>query len=345
MLKIPRHLCLLLVITMGCCLVDSTGSAAVEPQPLEKLVESYRREAVIPYPKDNPYSEAKARLGKILFFDPRLSKVRTMSCMTCHNPGFHWTDGNPKGVGNLHKTLDRKDPSLLNLAWDALFFWDGRAESLEQQVVEPIQAEKEMDLPLADAVTRLKAIKEYKPLFAAAFPGETDPITAGNIAKALATFVRTIVSAEAPFDRWVKGDKNAISPEAKRGFVLFNGKANCVACHSGWRFSDSSFHDIGLKDKDLGRGKLLPVLPTMQHAFKTVGLRNIERRPPYMHDGSMPTLMEVIDHYDHGFIKRESLAVEIKPLHLTEQEKKELIAFLKTLTSQDEPVTFPEMPQ
>jgi cytochrome c peroxidase len=352
MRRILPHTCLILAIAFGYCFADLTVFAASEKtsekvgalSATEKLKALYRRDEIVPHPKDNPYSDAKAKLGKILFFDTRLSRSRVMNCASCHNPGFNWTDGNPKGVGDFHKPLERKDPSLLNLAWDSLFFWDGRAESLEQQALVPLQSPHEMAMPVDKAVAQLKAIKEYKPLFASAFPGEPDPITSGNIAKALATFMRTIISSSAPFDRWIDGDEKAISPQAKQGFLLFNGKANCASCHSGWRFSDSSFHDIGLKDSDIGRGKWLP-LPVMQHAFKTVGLRNIDRRPPYMHDGSIATLEEVIEHYDNGFVKRDSLADAIKPLHLTKQEKEELLAFLKTLTSRDAPVAMPDMPQ
>lgn len=304
----------------------------------------YIRPDSIPFPKDNPYSQAKASLGKTLFFETRLSRSKVMSCATCHNPGFGWTDGNATGTGDFHKALPRKSPTILNLAWDDLLFWDGRAEGLEKQAIGPMQAEGEMHMPLDQLVDRLKGIGEYLSLFQAAFPDDGNPITSENIAKALATFERTVVSGEAPFDRWIKGDESAISAEAKRGFLIFNTKGNCAACHSDWRFSDGSFHDIGIKDEDIGRGKWLKLTP-MQHAFKTMGLRNIGRRAPYMHNGSMATLLDVIDHYDHGFVKRESLADDIKPLHLSPQEKQDLIAFLKTLTSKDEPITIPDMPK
>ncbi len=308
------------------------------------LKKDYARPDGIPFPASNPFSEAKKQLGKTLFFDPRISRSGVMSCATCHNPSLEWGDGQAKGVGDKHEILGRKDPTLLNLAWDKLLFWDGRAQGLEQQALEPIKAEKEMNTPLDELVVQLKSITEYKPLFAKAFPGDKDPITADNVAKAIATFERTIVSAQAPFDTWIEGEESAISEPAKRGFLLFNKKANCAACHSGWNFSDGSFHDIGINDDDIGRGKWLP-LPTMQHAFKTVGLRNIDRRAPYMHNGSMKTLMEVVDHYNHGFVKRESLSDEIKELHLTPDEKQDLIEFLKTLTATEPPVTLPDLPR
>ena len=326
--------------------VDHQVSRPPRPEThvLQFLKDSYKRSDEIPAPEGNPYTEAKAKLGKILFFDPRLSRTKVMSCATCHNPGFNWSDGNAIGVGDSHKPLTRKDPPLLNLAWDTLFFWDGRAESLEQQALMPIESKQEMNLPISEAVSRIKAIAEYEPLFAAAFPGEVAPITSENIAKAIATFERSIVSGESPFDHWINGDDKAISAEAVRGFELFSGKARCSSCHTGWRFTDGSFHDIGMNDADLGRGKWLPI-PSMQHAFKTTGLRNIARRAPYMHNGSLSTLMDVINHYDHGFVKRQSLSDNITPLRLTDGEKDDLIVFLKTLTSEDKPITIPDMPQ
>ena len=224
------------------------------------------------------------------------------------------------------------------------YMWDGRKESLEDQALGPIEAGVEMNMAIDKLVGMLKGKSEYVDMFKKAFPEDEEPVSAQNIAKAIATYERTVVSGEAPFDKWIKGDEKAISESAKNGFVLFNKKANCAACHSGWRFSDASFHDIGIDDEDIGRGAHVPHVVPMQHAFKTVGLRNIDRRGPYMHNGSEETLMDVINHYDHGFVKRESLSDEIEELKLTESEKKDLVEFLKTLTSEDEPVTLPKMP-
>jgi cytochrome c peroxidase len=165
------------------------------------------------------------------------------------------------------------------------------------------------------------------------------------VARALATFERTIVSGPAPFDRWIAGDENAISEEAKSGFDLFNGKAGCVKCHSEWNFTDNGFHDVGLEDSDRGRGMRLP-LEGMQFAFKTPTLRNVDRRAPYMHEGNEQTLAEVVDFYDRGGdVHRKSLSPEIVPLHLTAQEKWDLLAFLSTLTSVDKPVEYPILPR
>lgn len=310
---------------------------------LSDLKAHYARPAEIPFPADDPYSDAKYELGRRLFFDPRLSGSQVTACATCHNPALNWGDGLAKGVGNAHQVLPRKTPTILNLAWDSLYFWDGRAASLEQQALMPIESPGEMNMSHQAMVGQLDRIAAYRGLFAQAFPGQ--PITKEEVAQALATFERKQVSGTAPFDRWIAGDDMAISAAAQRGFVLFNGKANCAACHSGWNFSDGSFHDIGLPDQDVGRGKQLPMLVPMQHAFKTMGLRNIAERYPYMHDGSLPTLEAVVDHYDGKFAQRPSLDDFMKPLGLTPPEKADLIAFLKSLTSRDRPVVVPVLPR
>lgn len=241
------------------------------------------------------------------------------------------------------KQLGRRSPSIVNAAYGQIFMWDGRMESLEQQALGPITGDVEMALTLDKLLRRLKAIPEYKPLFAAAFP--VDGITANNVARAIATFERTVVSGRAPFDAWVEGDDKAISASAQRGFVLFNAKAHCSTCHSGWRFSDDSFQDIGLPGDDIGRGKFLPNVIKAQHAFKTPGLREVARRGPYMHDGSLTTLEAVVDHYNSGGIDRDSRSELIKPLGLTTQEKSDLVAFLQTLTSNVDPTTVPVLPR
>lgn len=307
-----------------------------------RLKAKYLRMAV-PVPADNAMTKERVLLGKTLFFDPRLSASKFISCATCHNPGFGWEDGLPKGIGHGMKELGRHTPTILNSAFGDLMFWDGRAESLEAQALGPIQSSAEMNLPLTQAVERITSIPGYKPLFENAYPGE--PISEKTISKAIATFERTIVSQDAAFDRWVKGDEAAISSAAKRGFELFNGKAHCAECHSGWNLSDSGFHDIGVADEDLGRGKLLKI-EAMQHAFKTPTLRNVTLRAPYMHNGSEPTLEAVIDFYNcGGRAQRPSLAPEIKPLVLDATEKKDIVQFLQSLTSSEPPVGIPILPR
>ena len=308
------------------------------------LKAAYERPTSIPFPEDNPFTQAKAKLGQVLYFDPRLSRSNMQSCASCHNPSFAWGDGLPKGVGDHLHELGRRSPTILNAAWSEALMWDGRFESLEEQALGPIQGENEMNMPLDALIQKLGEIEGYRQLFAAAFDGESD-ITADKIAMAIATYERTVISGEAPFDRWIKGERRAISPSARRGFELFNNKARCATCHSGWRFTDDSFHDIGLFDDDIGRGAELPGIVKMQHAFKTPGLRNIDQRAPYMHDGSMATLRDVVDHYDRGGIERPSRSDEIRPLGLSEQEKRDLMAFMDTLTSNDEPVTYLQLPR
>jgi cytochrome c peroxidase len=310
---------------------------------IDQLRRDYRRPDMIPFPADNPYTIAKVALGKALYFDTRLSRAAVLSCASCHNPAYGWGDGQPKGIGDGMKTLGRRSPTIINAAYGGIFMWDGRAGSLEEQALGPIKTDVEMNLPLEKLIERLNAIPGYAPMFAAAFPN--DGIKPEHVAKAIATYERTVVSAPAPFDVWVAGSDKAISEDAKRGFELFNTKAGCVRCHSGWTFTDGSFHDIGLADDDIGRGKFLPKIVKMQHAFKTPGLREIVRRGPYMHDGSLATLEAVVEHYDKGGIDRASRSDLIRPLGLTSEEKKDLVAFMLTLTGEVDPITVPVLPR
>ena len=304
---------------------------------------SYRRPRTIPFPADNPYTPEKAALGKQLYFDSRLSQANLLSCASCHSPGFGWGDGQPTGVGHEMKRLGRRSPTIINAAYGQIFMWDGRAGSLEEQALGPIQADVEMALSLDELLTRLKAIKEYVTLFETAFPGEG--INPKNIAKAIATYERTVISGRAPFDAWIDGDERAISDAAKRGFTLFNEKAQCNKCHSGWNFTDDSFHDIGLASPDVGRGKFLTEVEKSLHAFKTPGLREVTHRGPYMHNGSVATLEAVIEHYNTAGIARPSRSELIKPLNLTAQEKVELLEFVRTLTSNPSPTAVPVLPR
>jgi cytochrome c peroxidase len=222
--------------------------------------------------------------------------------------------------------------------------WDGHFRNLEAVAFGPITAPGIMNLPEKELINRLAEIPGYVSAFHAAF-GDSK-ITRRNIEFALATFERSIVSGEAPFDRWIKGEETAIGDSAKRGFDLFNGKAHCQSCHSGWAFTDSSFHDIGTaKDDDIGRGKLFPTSVKLRYAFKTPTLRDVARRGPYMHNGSVATLQEVIDLYDRGGIDRPSRSERIFPLHLSPSEKSDLIAFLQTLTAAPEQVAMPGVPR
>jgi cytochrome c peroxidase len=311
--------------------------------PLARMKADYRRPATIPFPKDNPYSVEKVSLGKKLFFDTRLSAANILSCGSCHSPAYGWGDGQPTGVGHGMKKLGRRSPTIVNAAFGQIFMWDGRAGSLEEQALGPIRADVEMNLPVDQLIEKLKGIDGYRPLFQAVFPAQG--IAPETIAKAIATYERTVVSNRAPFDAWIEGDETAISQDAVRGFVLFNTKARCVDCHSGWNFTDDSFHDIGLASTDIGRAKIVPGIEKMKFAFKTPGLREISLRGPYMHDGSVPTLQAVMDHYNRGGIDRPSRSEQIKPLGLSKQESADLVAFMKTLNSDLAPTSAPLLPR
>jgi cytochrome c peroxidase len=348
-----RALLLMLVLGItgsipGLLSLERTTGAANTAQPSTAPARAhwklkYIRPASPPFPPENLYSKDRELLGKTLFFDPRLSQSGSISCANCHNPGFSWGDGLARGVGTGMLPLGRRSPTILNAAWSDLLFWDGRADTLELQALGPIASQREMNMPLDAMVRVLQQIPGYQTLFAQAYPGE--PISEKTVARAIATFERTVISGRAPFDKWISGDESAIGEDAKRGFDLFNGKAGCAQCHSEWNFTDNGFHDIGLVDTDRGRGERLP-LEGMQFAFKTPTLRNVDQRAPYMHEGNERTLEEVIDFYDRGGdARRKSLSPEMVPLHLTVQEKTDLLAFLCTLTSVDKPVEFPIFPR
>jgi cytochrome c peroxidase len=302
-----------------------------EAPGLAVLKRDYERPKVRPAPADNASTPRRVALGRRLFFDPALSGSGNMSCATCHDPAKAWGDGRPRGVGDAGDVLPRRSPSIVDAAWGGPYFWDGRADSLEEQAKGPIASPQEMNKGHEAAAAVVRADPGYVAAFAKAYPGE--PVTIETISKAIAAFERTVVSPKAPFDRWIAGDQTAISEEAKRGFVLFNGDANCASCHSGWRFTDDGFHDIGLPSPDVGRAALAPRNPLMAFAMKTPTLRNVALRAPYMHDGSVATLEAVVDHYADGGVARPSRAPEVGPRKLSAQDREDLVAFMRTLTT------------
>lgn len=289
----------------------------------------------------NNLTPVRAELGKSLFFDPRLSGSNWISCGTCHNPGMGWSDGLQTAVGEGQNTLQRATPTILNTAYSHLLMWDGRFRSLEAQALAPIESESEMNQNLDELVSELKAVPGYVKMFDTAFPGKG--ISQETIGVALASFERTIVSTEAPFDRWIKGDETAISTAAKRGFELFEGKGHCSTCHSGFNFTDDGFHNIGLKSNDPGRHKIVPIDVT-KGAFKTPTLRDITKTAPYMHNGAYATLDKVIDHYIDGGVDKSHLSPNFKAAELNKAEKADLIEFLGTLTGSPRKVIIPQLP-
>lgn len=300
--------------------------------------EVFRRPETVPFPAANPYSPAKAALGERLFFDPLLSRDNDRSCASCHVPEFGFEDGRALGLAIGGGDLPRAVPTVLNSAWGEHFFWDGRASSLEEQALGPITAELEMAQDLDALVEELRADADYPGLFAEAFPDQPD-ITAETVAQALATYQRTVVSGVSPFDRWVDGMEDAIGEDAKRGFAVFTGAGKCSVCHSGWDFTDVSFHDIGLPGADRGRGETLKE-PGLDHSFKTPTLRDLTARGPFMHDGSLPTLEAVVEHYAGGFVRRPTLSPDLEDISLSAQDKADLVAFLKTLDADLPPPGF-----
>ncbi len=316
--------------------------AAAADTDIKALKEAYKRPNKIPFPADNPYSDVKAKLGEMLFFDPRLSGDKNISCATCHLPGLAWADPIKVSIGAGNRPMGKRSQTLLNIAWVELLMWDGRFPNLEEQILGPLFKNDIMNNNKTAMIEEITAIPAYRKLFEAAFPKEQ--ITVESVAKAVSTFERTIVSNKAPFDRWLEGDEKAMDERAKRGFALFNGKANCAACHNTWRFTDDGFHDIGIEDDDMGRAKHVPDVPVLEHAFKTPTLRNVVQRPPYMHNGEIATLEEVIKHYAGGFKERESLSPEMKKFDVSPEEIQDLVAFMRALTSDDDPVQIPPLP-
>ena len=318
----------------GAALAVNAGPATTGDLAAAKA--AFRRPAAVPFPASNPFTPAKRALGERLFHDTKLSANHKIACASCHVRRQGFADGRSQGRGVAGVPLKRHTPSLWNLAWAGPVFWDGRARSLEEQVAGPIEAPDEMAQPVASVVNLLAADADYAAAFRAAFPD--DPrVTAENLAKAIATFERTLVSGRTRFDRWVDGDDKALTADELAGFRLFTGKAQCSNCHSGWAFTDYAFHDIGLPGEDRGRGAVLR-LEAAEHAFKTPSLREIGRSAPYMHDGSLKNLQQVVRHYETGIAARPTLSADLpRGLKLSERERRELIAFLGTLTTEPGP--------
>lgn len=324
--------CLTLI---GLAVVEARSPTAPD---MAQLKSGFRRPSGIPIPDDNPPSPSKIDLGSRLFRDPRLSANGSVACSTCHDPKLGFADGARKSTaGVTQRELRRHTPSLWNLAWAPVVFWDGRAGSLEEQVLGPITHPDEMASSLPDAARRLSTDATYLRLLPLAFPGQR-VLTGEAIAKSLAAFERTLVSPPTRFDAWIEGDAAALDEQQLRGFTLFVGKAGCSACHTGFSFTDHAFHDIGLPGTDPGRGEIAGI-DRIKHAFKTPTLRELAWTAPYMHDGSLETLDEVIRHYEGGGIARPSRSPDMpRAFSLSGEERADLIAFLEALSSDQPPL-------
>ena len=289
----------------------------------------------------------RTRLGRWLFFDTRLSSDGTISCASCHRPEFAFSEQTAVSTGIGGRKGTRKAPSLVNLAArtvlpdipedrDQTFFWDGRAASLEHQVLVPIADQNEMGLDNQSMINRLSNLKGYRPYLREAFGSDT--ITREGVASALSDYVRTRMSGNAPYDRWsYASEAQAVSEEAKRGSEIFFFSGGCAVCHAGFNFSDGRFHRLGIgwdpatrTFKDVGRFAVSHV-ERDRGAFKTPGLREVSKHPPYMHDGSVATLRDVVEFYNSGGGPQAPKSGRIRPLGLSPRDLDALVAFLHTL--------------
>ncbi len=345
---------IVLVAVLAAC---SASSPSVEPAPLPPW-ETANPVKPLPAPPlgiDSTWSDLpeaptpeRVRLGRWLFFDTRLSADGSVSCATCHRPENAFSEPMAVSTGIRGQKGGRKSPSFVNEAWTLYphFFWDGRADSLEAQALGPIANPIEMGNTHETMIATLGKVPGYGPYFKEAFGA--GGITKERVAKAIADYERTRMSGDSPWDRWrKKKDETAVSDKVKKGDELFFGKAQCNQCHLGQNFTDSLFHNLGVgwdpgkkAFKDEGRFKVSNK-PEDRGAFKTPTLRDVVKHPPFMHDGSIATLREVVLHYDKGGLANPQLSPKVRKLGLTADEVGALVAMLEALTSQGEPETAP----
>jgi len=328
----------------------------VNPAAREQSATGYKlkipfglEETAVVIPADNPLTIKKIELGRVLFFDRRLSEDNTIACASCHLAKFAFTDGMPVSTGIRGQKGGRSAPVSFNRVFSSVQFWDGRAATLEEQSVGPFTNPIEHGFVKQDImIAKMNKIPGYQMLFMQAF-GED--ITIGNVGKAIASFQRTVLSGNSPADRFDQGqDAGAISEAAQKGLLLFRDKARCTKCHSGFNFTDEKFHNLGIgwddNKVDLGR-YMVTKNPEDIGAFKTPTLREIARSAPYTHDGRFRTLEEVVNFYNKGGVKNPHQDPLIIPLELTVQEKHDLVEFLRTLNGEGwqqaiAPKAFPE---
>ena len=289
----------------------------------------------VQWPKDNPYSPAKWELGRALYYDTRLSADGTVSCATCHSPKLAFTDNLPVSTGIRGQKGGRSAPTVINRAYSLAQFWDGRAGTLEEQAVGPMQNPIEMGHSHGAIVQTLSGIPGYQAMFKAAFGSEN--ITIELAGKAIATFERTVLSGNSAYDRYRAGDKKALTAVQIRGWKVFKDKAKCDQCHEGVNFTTNEYHNLGVgmdkPDPDEGRF-VVTHKDADRGAFKTPTLRDIARTAPYMHDGSLKTLEDVVEFYDKGGTLNKNLDEKMKRLSLTADEKRSLVEFMKGLNGE-----------
>lgn len=307
------------------CIAAPADGEAVDRNAVWRSI--FARPQATPVFPVNAAEVAKAALGADLFRDRRLSADGTHACATCHRPDRGFGDGQALATGRDGRPLTRHTPHLFDVAFGQRFFWDGRAATLEAQAVVPLTAPNEMAADLAEVARRLAADPAMAGRFREAFPD--DPaISDRTLIAALVAYERTIASPRNRFDLWVEGDDSALTAQEMSGFRLFTGKAGCVACHGGWRFTDGAMHDIGLP---AGTGGA-----EAAQRFKTPSLREVVHTAPYMHDGSIASLAEVVAHYAGGLVRRPSLDSNVAgDLSLSASERQALVAFLASLSGLD----------
>jgi cytochrome c peroxidase len=339
------------ILAAGCCLAGLAGAEPAGGYPLKPTPEdqAWLLPKQPPHPADNAPTPARVELGKMLFFDPRLSSDGNMSCASCHSPLFGWSDGLPTAKGNKSKILGRATPTVVNTGFNTIQMWDGRKKSLEDQAMGPMESNDEMAMDLKRLFAWLASVPGYRAAFDKAYPGMA--IDNKTASMAIASFERAVVSNDSRFDRWLRGDAQAMSPQQVRGFRLFADakKGNCAVCHAAPNFTDNGFHNIGLAsvdrpDGDVGRFAIRP-LPSMKGAFKTPTLRDVALTAPYFHDGSAATLVDVVEHYNKGGAHANNRSGDVRPLNLNRDEVLAIAAFMEALTSPQKPFALPLLPQ
>ncbi len=346
--------------------VYSTKPQSEWPKPLlhnsinESTFQDIGKMPLVPYPPENAFDEKKVKLGKMLFFDPRLSSSGQIACANCHNPELGWTDNLTRSFGHDRQTGGRNAMTLLNAGFATTLFWDGRAGSLEEQAQFPIKDPLEMNEHLSLAVEKIAKIEGYKKMFKNVFQ---DTVSLKNIQKAIATFERTIISGPTKFDRFISGDSTLFTDEEVNGLHLFRTKAACINCHNTPYFSDNKFHNdgqtlFGTKNEDFGRYNITKNKEDLGK-FRTPTLREVSRTGPWMHHGHFPSLLDVVQFYNLGNpapVQKQNLGSArdsliptpspiLRKLELSKSEEQALVAFLNTLTSRTVRMAMPDLPK
>ncbi|MEX2583922.1 MAG: cytochrome c peroxidase [Gemmatimonadota bacterium] len=324
----PERYTVMLLVVLG-----SAAPAGVQGQIPDPAGVPLGLDLYMPGQPDVHTGPDAVALGRMLFFDPILSRDSSLACASCHRPERAFTDGRRTASGVAGARGSRNVPTLVNRGYGHSFFWDGRAETLQSQVLQPIEARAEMDLRIGALLQRLERHGRYAVGFRRLFQRAPD---SEGLAQALASYVRSIRAADSSFDRFVDGEREALDAPGRRGLELFQGRARCVRCHLGPLFTDEAFHNTGIAWRggglaDSGRAAISG-RPEDLGAFKTPTLREIARTAPYMHDGSVESLEEVIEFYARGGESNPYLDAEIRALDLTEQDRLDLVAFLRSLS-------------